>query len=85
MAAESGPSGLLLKSKIGACYGSERKENETETDITTRKWEDGKGRQLVKGVFTSDEEKKVIDAICEYVLHGHMMDRRHGDVRDETQ
>ena len=26
-----------------------------------------------------------LDAVYEYVLHGHMMERRHGDVRDETQ
>lgn len=60
-------------------------ENETETDITTRKWEDGKGRKLVKGVFTSDEEKKVIDAICEYAYSNDLGESQLIDLITEKQ
>ncbi len=46
-----------------------KNEIEAETDITTsRKWNDNKTNEsnLIKGKFTVDEEKLIIDAFCEY-------------------
>jgi hypothetical protein len=47
-------------------------EIDTETDITTRKWDDSKGRKLLKGNFSAEEEKKVMNAICEYAYNNDL-------------
>jgi hypothetical protein len=64
---------------------SPSEENEIETDITTRKWDDGKGRKLEKGVFTLEEEKKVMDAICEYAYSNDLGESELIDLITEKQ
>jgi hypothetical protein len=47
-------------------------ELDTETDTTTRKWEDKKGKIFLKGPFTPEEEKKIINAFMEYVFENNI-------------
>jgi hypothetical protein len=46
----------------------ESEDLETEADITSRKWDDNKGKKLLKGNFSSEEESKVMEALCEYAF-----------------
>jgi hypothetical protein len=64
---------------------SPSEENETETDITTRKWDDSKGRKLDKGAFTPEEEKKIMDAICEYAYSHDLGESELIDLITEKQ
>lgn len=47
-------------------------EIDSETDTTTRKWEDKKGKNFLRGPFTPEEEKKIINSFFEYVYENNI-------------
>ena len=47
-------------------------EIDSETDTTTRKWEDKKGKNFLKGPFTSEEEMTIINSFLHYVYENNV-------------
>jgi hypothetical protein len=61
------------KSKSKKRKESIQSENNTETDITSRKWDDFKNKKTIfKGQFTPDEEKLVVEALCQYAFENQL-------------
>jgi hypothetical protein len=61
------------KSKSKKGKESIQSENNTETDITSRKWDDFKNKKTIfKGQFTPEEEKLVVDALCQYAFENQL-------------
>jgi hypothetical protein len=58
----------ITKPKPKTTKKSTSSENEEidETDITSRKWEDSKGKNLNKGPYTQEDEQKVISALLDF-------------------
>jgi hypothetical protein len=44
----------------------------TETDVTSRKWDDSKGKELTKGPFNAEEEKLLINSFLEYAFEKNL-------------
>jgi hypothetical protein len=61
------------KSKTKKRKESIQSENNTETDTTCRKWDDFKNKKTIfKGQFTAEEEKLVVDALCQYAYENQL-------------
>ena len=57
-------------------------EIDSETDTTTRKWEDKKGKNFLKGPFTPEEEKTIINSFLEYVFENNIDENLNINVMD---
>jgi hypothetical protein len=58
---------------------------DNDTDATSRKWDDSKNRQMLKGQFSPEEEKTITDALCEYVYANKLTKENLIDLITEKQ
>jgi len=65
--------------KVIKKQGNQKKQQKQEVideidtaDTMTRKWEDKKGKVFLKGPFTPEEEKKIVNAFMEFVFENNI-------------